>query len=294
MKIILHGGKVLTENNGIICADLLIRDGMIADIGVNFDKNCEIVDISGLTVVPGLIDTHNHGCMGTEFASADESFESGLRYLASNGITTVAPTIRCLPHQRLLRAIENVKREMQANHPGAKIAGINIEGPFLSPNRIGSMRPENLAKPERKAMREYIAAAEGTLKTMTMAPEVEGILDLVEEALAAGVNPSIGHSDASYEAAREMADAGATLVTHLYNAMPALHHRKGGTICAGFLSDAYAELIVDGIHIAPEMVKLAYTLKGSDRLVLITDSMEASGCPDGEYQIAGQPVTVKN
>ena len=294
MTTILHGGKLLTEQNGLICADLLIQDGIIADIGADLSPNGEIVDISGLTVVPGLIDTHNHGCMGTEFASADESFESGLRYLASNGITTVAPTIRCLPHQRLLMAIENVKREMHANHPGAKIAGINIEGPFLSPNRIGSMRPENLAKPERNALREYIAAAEGTLKTMTMAPEVEGILDLVEEALSAGVTPSIGHTDASYEVARAMADAGATLVTHLYNAMRPFSHRAPGVVGEALTDDRLTcELICDYVHNTPAAVDLAIRSKGVERIVMISDTGVMSGLGDGEYIIEGHKRVVK-
>ena len=294
MTTILHGGKILTEEYGLTCADLLIRDGTIAGIGANFDQDCEIIDITDLTVAPGLIDTHNHGCMGTEFASADESFANGLAYLASNGITTVAPTIRCLPHDRLLKAIENVKREMKDNHPGAKIAGINIEGPFLSPNRIGSMRPENLAKPERKALLEYIAAAEGTLKTMTMAPEVEGILDLVQEALAAGVNPSIGHSDASYEVAREMADAGATLVTHLYNAMRPFSHRAPGVVGEALIDDRLTcELICDYVHNTPAAVDLAIRSKGVDRIVMISDTGVMSGLGDGEYIIEGHRRVVK-
>ena len=182
----------------------------------------DILDITGLTVVPGLIDTHNHGCVGTEFASENEHFDNGLAYLAKNGITTVVPTIRCLPHERLLKAIDNIKREMERKPQGAKIAGINMEGPFLSPHRIGSMRPENLAKPEKKALREYLAACEGALRSITMAPEVNGVLDLVEEVLFHGANPSIGHTNASYAQAKAMADAGATMVTHLYNA------RRGG------------------------------------------------------------------
>jgi N-acetylglucosamine-6-phosphate deacetylase len=226
--------------------------------------------------------------MGTEFASENESFENGLRYLASNGITTVAPTIRCLPHSRLLMAIENAKREMDKGHPGAKIAGINIEGPFLSPNRIGSMRPENLAKPERKAMREYIAASEGALRTMTMAPEVEGVLDLVDEALSAGVNPSIGHTDATYEVARSMADAGANLVTHLYNAMRPFTHRAPGVVGEALTDDRLTcELICDFVHNTPAAVDLAIRSKGVDKIVMISDTGIMSGLGDGEYIVEG-------
>lgn len=288
MTTILHGGRILTEKHGLINCYLMIQDGNIADIGEKLPLADAVIDISGLTVVPGLIDTHNHGCMGTEFASENESFENGLRYLASNGITTVAPTIRCLPHSRLLMAIENAKREMDKGHPGAKIAGINIEGPFLSPNRIGSMRPENLAKPERKAMREYIAASEGALRTMTMAPEVEGVLDLVDEALSAGVNPSIGHTDATYEVARSMANAGANLVTHLYNAMRPFTHRAPGVVGEALTDDRLTcELICDFVHNTPAAVDLAIRSKGVDKIVMISDTGIMSGLGDGEYIVEG-------
>ncbi len=288
MTTILHGGKILTEKVGLIYGDLMIRDGMIAAMGENLPSHGETRDITGFTVVPGLIDTHNHGCFGTEFASDDEQFDGGTMYLAKNGITTVVPTLRCLPHQRLLKAIENAKREMDRRPAGAKIAGVNMEGPFLSPNRIGSMRPENLAKPEKKALLEYLAACEGALRTITMAPEVEGVVDLVEEVLYSGANPSIGHTNATYAQARRMADAGATMVTHLFNAMSPFTHREPGVVGEALTDDRLiCELICDYVHNTPAAVDLAIRSKGVDRIVMISDTGRMSGLGDGEYIIEG-------
>lgn len=295
MTTLLHGGKILTEKVGLIRGDLMIRDGKIAAIGENLPSEGEILDITGLTVAPGLIDTHNHGCMGTEFASEDEHFDKGLQYLAESGITTVVPTLRCLPHRRMLLAIENVKREMDRGPLGAKIGGINMEGPFLSPNRIGSMRPENLAKPEKKALLEYLAACEGTLRSITMAPEVEGVLELVEEVLFAGVNPSIGHTNATFEEAKAMADAGATLVTHLFNAMSGFTHRAPGVVGEALTDDRLTcELICDYVHNTPAAVDLAIRSKGIDKIVMISDTGRMSGLGDGEYIIEGHKRIVKD
>ena len=295
MTTLLHGGKILTEKVGLIRGDLMIRDGKIAASGENLPSEGEILDITGLTVAPGLIDTHNHGCMGTEFASEDEHFDKGLQYLAESGITTVVPTLRCLPHRRMLLAIENVKREMDRGPRGAKIGGINMEGPFLSPNRIGSMRPENLAKPEKKALLEYLAACEGTLRSITMAPEVEGVLELVEEVLFAGVNPSVGHTNATFEEAKAMADAGATLVTHLFNAMSGFTHRAPGVVGEALTDDRLTcELICDYVHNTPAAVDLAIRSKGIDKIVMISDTGRMSGLGDGEYIIEGHKRIVKD
>lgn len=294
MTVLLHGGRILTEKLGIIHGDLLVRDGIIAAIGENLPSEGEFVDATDCIIIPGLIDTHNHGCYGTEFASEDEEFDRGTTYLAENGITTVVPTIRCLPHERLLRAIGNVKKEMVRKPAGAKIAGINMEGPFLSPNRIGSMRPENLAKPDKTALAEYLAACEGSLCSITLAPEVPGVLDLAEDVLFAGANPAIGHTNATYAQARAMADAGANLVTHLFNAMSPFTHREPGAVGEALTDDRLmCELICDYIHNSPAAVDLAIRSKGVERIVMISDTGRMSGLGEGEYVIEGHTRIVK-
>jgi len=294
IETLLYGGKVLTEKAGLLRADLLIKNGTIAAIGEGLPCAGERVDITGLTVVPGLIDIHNHGCFGTEFASEDAEFDGGTVYLAQNGITTVVPTIRCLPHERLLAVIRNIKKEMVRRPAGAKLAGINMEGPFLSPNRIGSMIPDNLAKPCKSVLAEYLDACEGALCSITLAPEVDGVLDLVEDILFAGANPSIGHTNATYEQARAMADAGATQVTHLFNAMSGFTHRAPGVVGEALTDDRLlCELICDFVHNTPAAVDLAIRSKGIDKIMMISDTGIMSGLGEGEYIIEGVRRIVK-
>lgn len=294
-SLLLRGGRILTEKLGLIGGDLLIRDGKIAAIGQNLPQNGDLLDVSGCYLVPGLIDTHNHGCFGTEFSAADEEFDPGTTYLAKNGITTVVPTTRCLPKDRLLAAIRNIKKEIVRRPAGAKLAGINMEGPFVSPKRIGAMLPENLSVPSRQALAEYLSACDGTLRTITMAPELPNVLEMIEDVLASGANAAIGHTDATYEQARAAADAGANLVTHLFNAMSPFRHREPGAIGEGLTDDRLiCELICDYVHNAPASVDLAIRSKGTDHIVMISDNGQMSGLGDGEYIIENHRRIVKD
>lgn len=294
MTYLLHGGQILTEKLGLIGGDLLIKDGIIAAIGENLPSDGETVDATGCYIVPGLIDTHNHGFRGTEFASEDEEFDPGTVALAQCGITTVVPTVRCLPPERLLAAIANIKKEMARRPAGAKLAGINLEGPFLSPNRIGSMVPENLASPGKEALQEILSACEGTLRSITLAPELPGVLPLIEDVLFAGANAAIGHSDATYAEAHAAADAGANLVTHLFNAMRPFNHREPGMVGEALTDDRLVcELICDYVHNDPAAVDLAIRVKGVDHIVMISDTGRMAGLGDGEYVIEGRRRIVK-
>lgn len=294
MTYLLHGGQILTEKLGLIGGDLLIRDGIIAAIGENLPSDGEVIDAHGCFVVPGLIDTHNHGYRGTEFASADEEFDSGTVALAQSGVTTVVPTVRCLPQERLLAAIANIKKEMARRPAGAKLAGINLEGPFLSPNRIGSMIPENLSSPGKESLAEILTACEGTLRSITIAPELLGVLPLIEDILFAGANAAIGHSDATYAQARAAADAGANLVTHLFNAMRPFNHREPGVVGEALTDDRLTcELICDYVHNDPAAVDLAIRIKGADHIVMVSDTGRMAGLGDGEYVIEGHRRIVK-
>lgn len=294
MTYLLQGGRILTEKVGLIGGDLLIKDGVIAAIGENLPSDGEVVNAAGCFVVPGLIDTHNHGFCGTEFASDGEAFDNGTVELAKRGITTVVPTVRCLPMDRLLAATRNIKKEMVRRPAGAKLAGINLEGPFLSPARIGSMVPENLAKPGKEALTEILAACEGALRSITLAPELPEVLPLIEDILFAGANPSLGHSNATYAEARAAADAGANLVTHLFNAMRPFNHRDPGLIGEALTDDRLScELICDFVHNDPAAVDLAIRAKGAENIVMISDTGRMAGLGDGEYVIEGRKRIVK-
>ena len=261
-------------------------------------EGVELYDAEGRMVIPGMVDIHTHGRAGGDFNTADGDMMAKMAesYLAS-GVTTVMPTLASATMESLEHSIGliNTLREASAASEGrmAHIAGTHLEGRYLNVKRRGAHAAELLVAPNAAELMALMGRAEGA-RHISAALEQEGGEEFLAQALAMGATVSLGHSDANFEAANGLIAKGVTGLTHTFNAMPPLHHRDGGAVAAGLLSDtAYCEMICDGFHIAPHMVKLAYRLAGR-RLTLITDSMEATGCPDGEYSIAGNPVTVKD
>lgn len=217
-------------------------------------------------------------------------------YLQS-GVTTLLPTLASAPLDDLHRAIAriNAVAAEEQEHPGARahFAGVHLEGRYLNIKKRGAHAPELLAPPDADELAELLSKMDGA-RHVTAALELDTDGSFLKKALALGATVGLGHTNATYHEAVDAITRGATAMTHLFNAMPPLHHRDGGAVCAGMLDPTVScELIVDGFHIAPEMVALAWRMKG-DHLVLITDSMEATGCADGEYTIAGMPVTVRD
>ncbi len=298
MKVLLRDGQVLSEKKGLIGADVLVQDGKIASIQERLRgpqcEGAEEFDLAGGLLVPGLIDTHNHGFRGTEFAAADERFDDGLLALAKCGVTAVVPTVRALPQERLLAAVANIRREKARAPFGARILGVHLEGPFLSPARLGSMRPENLAPPAPEALGEILDACGGDLRSITVAPELPGVLPLLETVRASGASVSIGHTDATAEQVFAAADAGANRVTHLFNAMRPFRHRDPGVVGAALTDERLVcELICDYVHNSPVAVDLAIRAKGLDGIVMVSDTGRMAGLGDGVYVIEGKKRVVR-
>ncbi len=293
--MLIRNARILTEKAGLIEGCLRIRNGRIDRLAQVLapEEGEEIVEANGKILVPGLIDIHNHGYAGTEFATPDGPFENGLLELAKKGITTVVPTLRPLRKDRLLAAIENAKREIRKAESGrgpaaAKPAGIHLEGPFVSPGKAGAMVRSNLSLPDRKDLAEYLEAGEGMIKTVAFAPELDGACDLIGDILSAGANASVAHTNATFEQAKAAADRGANLVTHLFNAMSGFGHREPGTVGEALTDDRLTcELICDFVHNAPAAVDLALRAKGPDRIVMISDTGVMAGLGDGEFIIEG-------
>ena len=281
---------------------VLIMKGRIAILSrgdmTDAPAGVDVYNAEGRMIIPGMVDVHTHGRAGGDFTTADPALLSVMAeaYLDS-GVTTVLPTLASAPLAELEAAIDriNTLRDRAAASEGkqAHVAGIHLEGRYLNVKRRGAHAADLLVAPNADEMEALMTRVSGA-RHISAALELDADGEALRRALAMGATVSLGHTDADYATAEALIKQGVTALTHTFNAMPPLHHRDGGAVAAGLLSDtAFCELICDGFHIAPHMVKLAYRLAG-ERLVLITDSMEATGCADGEYQIAGNPVTVKD
>ena len=288
---------------------------LITDIGIveypvlHLDDGGRIAEIesdtslqSEDTLSAGLFDVHTHGCAGHDVMDADPGALPAIqRFLATRGVThylptTVTASIDDTVHalERLADTIENAATALtNGGHPEAQPLGIHLEGPFVSHAKRGVHRPAHILPPSIAVFDRLWRAARGHIRVLTIAPEEPGALDLIEYATHLGVRISIGHSNATAAETRAAITAGAVSATHTFNAMRPLDHREPG-ILGVVLDDQnlYAELICDGIHVAPEAVRLWLKAKGPDHAILITDSMAAAGMPDGEYTLGGMPVTV--
>lgn len=288
MRIV--NGKVFTDG-AFVEQTVHAQGGRFSESGGEADGI--VVEAQGCYVIPGLVDVHFHGCMGHDFCDATpEAYEAIARYEASRGVTAVCPATMTYPEEKL-QTIMEAARAFEVPEDGADLVGINMEGPFISPDKIGAQNPAYVQKADAAMFRRLQEASGGLVKLVDIAPEEEGALAFVDE-VGGDVRVSVAHTCADYDTACAAFAHGARQLTHCYNAMPGLHHRKPGPIAAAFdHPDVTPEIIADGVHIHPSMVRLAFRIFGDDRVILISDSMEATGLEDGEYSLGGQPVTVR-
>lgn len=288
MKI--SGAKVFDLCGEFTKRDIHIKNGRFSERPAN-----EVtIDAAGCYAVPGLMDIHFHGCVGYDFVEADTSEMAIMaEYLAANGITAICPATVTLPESNLAKACARMAQFAATNNnKTAQLIGVNVEGPFISQEKIGAQNPKYVRAPDAGFFRRLQNAAGGLIKLLDMAPEVNGALDTISE-LSGEVACSLAHSAATYETAMEAFARGARHVTHLYNAMPPFNHRQPGIIGAACdTPNCMAELIADNVHIHPAVVRATFKMFGDDRMVLISDSMMATGLQDGIYQLGGQEVQV--
>ena len=280
---------VYTEDFHFVYGGFSVRDGLFSDVLIEKE---DAVDLGGAYVIPGLIDVHNHGNSNADFSDGSyEGDEKMARYLAGVGVTSFAPATMTLPYAVIAKALEAGLRLQKAAPEGcARLLGVQMEGPFFSEKKKGAQNGEYLRLPDFDAFRKLFEDSEGLISIVDLAPELEGSVEFVEKAKAL-CTVSIAHTDSDYEHARAAIDAGVTHLTHLYNAMPPIHHRKPGVIGAASENPSVsAELICDGIHVHPSSVRMAFKLFGADRMVLISDALRCCGMPDGEYELGGQQV----
>ena len=280
---------------GLVKTDIAFEDGKIVAIG-KLDNVEPIFDTDGV-VLPGFIDEHIHGAGGADaMDGTEEALQTISEYVAKEGTTGFLATTMTQSPENIGKALKNVKTVREkGEYKGAEVLGVHLEGPFISPKHVGAQPLEYVAKPAPETFDKYNEISGGNIKVVTLAPEVEGGLDLVKHLAKIGVVASIGHTGAKFSDVEAAVAAGATNVTHTYNAQTPLHHREAGVVGAAMLIDELnCEMICDTIHVSVPAIKIFVKNKPHDKFTLITDAMRAKGMPDGLSELGGQQVFVKN
>jgi len=293
VKTLINNAFVYSSETETFRKGSLLFSDRIIDVGEVRGDADTVIDADEALLVPGFVDVHTHGRAGYDFTDADEeNLKKMAESYLSVGTTSLFPTLASAEYAQLLTMSDKINA-LKGNTSGAEFLGIHLEGRYLNPNKRGAHAKSLLAPFDEQELEELVFRMR-TPCHISSALELDGGMLFAKKARSLGATLGLAHTEADYETAMTAYRDHSVSFTHLFNAMPSLGHRESGAVAAGLTSGAYCELICDGLHIAPEMIKLAYRCLGNRRLSLITDSMMASGCDDGEYFIAGNPCTVKN
>ena len=279
---------VFDPKEGFVARDFCVKDGLIAEDALG------PVSAHGCYVIPGLTDLHFHGCVGEDFSDATpDGLQKMADYELSRGITQICPAGMTLGEDQLTKICQNAAAHREKNSGGAELVGLHLEGPFLSMAKKGAQNAAYIHDPDAAMLHRLQQAAGSLVKLVTLAPEQPNSLEFIQSARQDGVTVSLGHTTADYDTASAAYKAGARQATHLFNAMPSFTHRAPGVVGAAFdYPEVKVELICDGVHIHPSVVRAVFKLFGSDRVILISDSLRATGMPDGRYPFGGQEIEV--
>ncbi len=287
---VLTGAQVVTATGVLTGGEVRVADGRITAVGPagTATTHEERVDLSGCWLVPGFVDLHMHGGGGHDVTRSADDLRAAVRFHRGHGTTRTLVSLMAQPVDQLCEQLGWIAGLTAAG----EILGAHLEGPFLSSARCGAQRPENLLAPDPLVLGKLLEAGQGSVRTMTVAPELPGAGELIADLLAAGVVAAVGHSDASYEQAAGAFAAGASLATHLFNAMgSSLDHRAPGPSVAALDAGVFVEMINDGVHVHDALTRLVARV-APDRLIFITDAISAAGIGDGEYTLGDQTVRV--
>jgi N-acetylglucosamine-6-phosphate deacetylase len=301
MTLLISGPKVYTENALLKNGAVVVKEGLIAAVGSggkDFSADTQLEFPDTYHLIPGFIDLHTHGANGHDVMDATpQALAAICKSLAQEGTTAFLATTMTDEVSQIEKALAAVRDYMQAPHSvmGAVILGVHLEGPFLAASKQGAQRGDCIINPDIELIKRWEKISADALKIVTLAPEKPEGLALVKYLKSRNIISSLGHTNATFDEATAAIAAGSSYATHLFNAMSGIHQREPGTVTAALLSEAVsAELIVDGFHLHPAIVKLALAVKGKEKIVLVTDAMRAKCLQDGCYELGGQDVHVKN
>ncbi len=285
--------RIVEQGAIIISGKQIINMGKVTDVTIPSDV--PVYDLNGLMMTPGFVDLLVHGGNGAGFADdSDEAITQISDFFFQHGTTGMLASLFSKRMDLLTKDMNRLADYIES-HPASNVWGIHMEGPFINPKIKGAHKIESLWQPNVEMWNEINAASRGYIKIMTIAPELPGNIDVIRAAASQGVVPSIGHTLALYDDIEKAIDNGAAHVTHMFNAMRPFHHREAGIMVAALLrNELKVELIADGIHVDPIVMKLLHNIKGSGGIILVTDAIRASGMPDGDYHFMDQKIIVKN
>jgi N-acetylglucosamine-6-phosphate deacetylase len=294
--IVFANARVVTPRRVLDPGWVSVAGDRIVAVGSGDPPAADVVhDLDRRYVLPGFVDLHMHGGGGAQITTDDsEEILAAVAFHRRHGTTR---TLASLVTDQLDRMAASVRTIAEIIHgdAGTSIAGIHLEGPFLNPSKRGSHHAEHLLSPDPVALRHLLTAGDGTVRVVTVAPELPGGLDLVREIVSAGAIAAVGHTEADFEQARQAFGAGATLATHLFNAMRQFHHRDPGPAGAALANDAVTcELINDGIHVHDDAVRIAIGAAGPERIAFVTDATPAAGMTDGRFHLGPVPVFARD
>ncbi len=284
----LTGGRVFDPQKGFVLRDVCLEGESIVP-----NSQGETVDLTGCWIIPGLTDLHFHGCMGADFSDGDPAgLQTMADYELSRGVTQFCPAGMTLDVPQLEKICRTAAEHKKRSVSGSDLVGVNLEGPFLSQAKKGAQNGAWIRDPDPALLLRLKELSGGLVKLVSLAPEAPGALDFIRK-VKGEVTVSVAHTACNYDQALAAFDAGAKQATHLFNAMNPFAHREPGPVGAASDSDCRVELICDGIHIHPAVIRAVFKLFGKDRVIIISDSLRACGMPDGQYELGGQDIFVK-
>ena len=295
--LVIKGGTVFTPFTRIDNGRVYIKNGRIAKVGkrISSFSEAETVDASGMTVVPGFVDTHVHGGSGSDVMDGTaEAVRKIASYHARFGTTSMVATTTTESFERIIRAVRATRAVIERRTDGAEVLGIHLEGPYINPERRGAQNVKHVRLPSLGEFKRILDESANRVRIVTLAPEIKRAVEFIAALKNMGIVLSAGHSNASYADMVSAIDAGITHVTHIFNGMRELHHREPGIVGAALTREELTvSVIADGVHVHPNVIELLFKAKGVDNIILITDAIRAAGMSDGTYELGGLHVTVK-